>query len=301
MRITNNMLVSQQMYGTQLNMAAMNKAQEQLTSGKRINVASDDPTGATTVMKANSSLAALAQYKTNVSQASSRLATEDGVLSQLNDLLARVKELAVGQASATATDATRSSANAEVSEIFKEIVSLGNTQFGNEYLFGGDQSTTAPLQSVGSGATLDYTSTNPSGQRAVTIGDGQTVTTTHTATQLFQGTGVLDAVRDLSRSLDPASASYGQSGITSAMTSLDKALDSVQTMVGETGARANTLNSASQNLDSLKTTVSSFKSDVQDVDLESAMTELTSRQLAYQAALVATSKVTSLNLTDYLR
>lgn len=301
MRITNNMIVSQQLYGTQLNMAAMNKAQEQLTSGNRFTSASEDPTAATSVMKANSSLAALDQYKTNVSRASSRLSTEDGVLSQLNDLLARAKELAVGSASSSATDSTRAAAKSEVGEIFDEIVSLANTKFGGEYLFGGDQSATAPIQAMGSGATLDYTSTNASGQRSVTIGDGQSVTTTHTATQLFQNTGVLDAVRDLARSLDPSSPNYGQTGVTSAMTLLDSALDSVQTMVGETGARASTLNSATENLNSLKTTVTSFKSDVQGVDLESAMTELTTRQMAYQAALVATSKVTSLNLTDYLR
>jgi flagellar hook-associated protein 3 FlgL len=78
-------------------------------------------------------------------------------------------------------------------------------------------------------------------------------------------------------------------------------MNAVQTMVGDVGARANTLDSAQQNLDALKVNITTFKSNLEDVDLEKAMTELTSRQLAYQAALVATSKVNSLNLTDYLR
>lgn len=301
MRITNNMILAQQLAGTQSNMTALMKAQEQLTLGKRITEASDDPTGSINVMSSNTSLRALEQYKTNVQRASSRVSTEDSVLQQVSDLLSRVKELGVSQGTATATDSTRSVANAEVNQIFQQLVNLGNTKFGNEYLFGGNQSLTAPFTTTGNGATLAYTTTGSTGQRTVAIGDGQSIAATHNGQQLFVDTGVLDAVKSLSQALDPASPSYGQSGITTALSSIDSALDSVQTMVGDTGARANTLDSAGQNLDALKTNLSTFKSNIEDVDMEQAMTELTSRQLAYQAALVATSKVDSLNLTDYLR
>ena len=47
--------------------------------------------------------------------------------------------------------------------------------------------------------------------------------------------------------------------------------------------------------------VSNFKSKTEDVDLESAITELMTRQTAYQAAMLATSKVLGTSLTDYLR
>jgi len=301
MRITNNMILAQQLAGTQSNMTALMKAQEQLTLGKRITEASDDPTGSINVMSSNTSLRALEQYKTNVQRASSRVSTEDSVLQQVTDLLSRVKELGVAQGTATANDSTRSVANAEVNQIFQQLVNLGNTKFGNEYLFGGNQSLTAPFATSGSGATLAYTTTGATGQRSVAIGDGQSIAATHNGQQLFVDTGVLDAVKNLSQALDPASSAYGQGGITTALSGIDSALDSVQTMVGDTGARANTLDSAGQNLDALKTNLSTFKSNIEDVDMEQAMTELTSRQLAYQAALVATSKVDSLNLTDYLR
>ena len=110
-----------------------------------------------------------------------------------------------------------------------------------------------------------------------------------------------DEVRELSIALDPSSPGYGPNGITQALSKLDGAMNAVQTMVGDVGARANTLDSAKQNLDALKVNITTFKSNLEDVDLEQAMTELTSRQLAYQAALVATSNVFSLYLTDYLR
>ena len=61
------------------------------------------------------------------------------------------------------------------------------------------------------------------------------------------------------------------------------------------------LTTVGQNLDALKNNITTFKSNLEDVDIETAMTELTNRQVAYQAALLATTKVTGLNLVDYLK
>lgn len=301
MRITSNMIAAQQMTALQSNISLLQQAQEQVTSGKRINQASDDPAASMSVMTTSSALRALDQYQTNVKRAADRVNLEDQVLSQLGDLVSRAKDLAVQQSSATATDSTRTIANAEIQQIFQQIVDLGNTKFGSEYLFGGDQSATAPFTSTGSGGTLDYTTTTPQGQRSISIGDGQTVAPTHDGKQVFLDTGVLDAMKDLAHSLDPSSPTYGNTGIQAAMTKLDNAFDSVQGVVGDTGAMGTRLDTAGQNLDALKSNLTTFKSDLQDVDVEAAMTELTNRQVAYQAALLATSKVTGLSLVDYLQ
>jgi len=299
MRITGNMITAQQLAGIQSNMARLQQSQERVTSGKSFNAPSENPNAAVKVMSAGSSLRALDQYRTNVDRATSRITVEDSVLQQLGDLVTRAKELGVSQATDTASAQTKSVANAEVQQIFAQIAELANTKFGNEYLFGGQQSLTAPVQTSGSGATLDYTTTNPQGQRSVAIGDGQTVTATHDGKQVFLDTGVLDAVKSLVHALDPSSGT--QSAISSALNQIDSAYNAVQTVVGDTGAQANRLSSVTQNLAALKTNYTTLRSDLQDIDIETAMTELTSRQVAYQAALLATSKVSSLNLTDYLR
>ena len=301
MRITSNMIAAQQMTGIQSNLALLEQAQQRVTTGNRFSAASEDPSAAVKVMSAGSSLRALEQYRTNVQRASSRISVEDATLQQLGDLITRARELGVSQATDTASAQTRGVANAEVQEIFKQIAELGNTKFGNEYLFGGQQNTTAPFSTSGSGATIDYSSTAAQGQRSISIGDGQTVAPTHDGKQIFLDTGVFDAVKALSKALDPTSPTYGSNGIASALSNIDTAYSAVQQVVGDTGAQANRLSSVSQNLAALKTNLTTFRSDLQEVDLETAMTELTNRQTAYQAALLATSKVSSLNLTDYLR
>jgi flagellin-like hook-associated protein FlgL len=54
-------------------------------------------------------------------------------------------------------------------------------------------------------------------------------------------------------------------------------------------------------LDAYQLTLQTKKSNLEDVDAATAITELTSRQTAYQAALLAVSKTTGLTLTDYLK
>ena len=301
MRISNNVVIQRQLAGLMANAAAMDHAQAAVTSGKRVTTVSDDPGAAIGVMSSGSSLRALDQYRSNVQQASTRVAAEDSVLQQIGDLLNRVKELGVSQATATATDDSRAAANAEMKQLFDQIVTLGNTKFGDEYLFGGDQTTVQPFGTTGSGATLDYTTTDPRGTRAITIGEGQWMATAHDGGQVFLDTGVLAAVRDLSRALDPASATHGQDGIGAALTRVDSAFSAIQGVVGEVGAEGTRLDVAGQNLDAYKTNLTTLKSNLEDVDMETAITELTSRQVAYQAAMLATSKVMGITLTDYLR
>jgi len=295
------MIAAQQMTALQSNIALLQQANERVTTGKRINEASDDPAASMSVMNAGSALRALEQYQNNVKRASSRIDLEDQVLSQVGDLITRAKELAVAQSSATASDSTRTIANAELKQLFQQIVDLGNTKFGNDYLFGGDQSATAPFSAIGSAGTLDYTTTTPQGQRTISIGDGQTIALTHDGKQVFIDTGVLDAMKDLAHALDPASSTYGNAGIQAAMGKLDSSFDAVQGVVGDTGATGTRLDTAGQNLDALKANLTTFKSDLEEVDVETAMTELTNRQIAYQAALLATAKVTGLSLVDYLK
>ena len=72
-------------------------------------------------------------------------------------------------------------------------------------------------------------------------------------------------------------------------------------ILGETGARSNALQIAGQNLTALKLNLTTYRSSLQDVDIEEAVTSMVTKQTAYQAAMMATSKVLGMTLTDYLR
>ncbi len=297
MRITNSATLRNALAQLSTNRTAIDDLQSQITSGLRIRKTSDDPQAAHEVMRASSSLTSLDQYKRNIDALNSRNDVEGKSLDSVTNLLSRAKELMVSAATGTATPATRAVAAAEMEQLFRSAVQVGSSKFGDEYVFGGDTSTTVPYAVTGSGSTIDFSTTTPAGTRSVAIGDGQSLVATHSGKELFEDSGVLAALRDATRALLAGDQQSSQN----ALAPLDAAFDNVQVLQGEQGARTNALDVAGQNITALKSNLTAYRSGLQDVDVETAVTALVTRQTAYQAAMLATSKVISMNLTDYLR
>ncbi|MCC6928894.1 MAG: flagellar hook-associated protein FlgL [Gemmatimonadaceae bacterium] len=293
MRITNNMVSRNSLISLQRSLKAMNEAQERATDGLRVEKASDDPSAATSIMASGSSIRAIDQYKRNINSARARLDREETVLDSVTQVLERAKELGLQQGSSTADAQTRNTAKAEIDQLLQTVVQLGNSQHQGEYLFGGDQSNVAPFNSN----TPPFTAAAPTGTRRTEISSALSVRTNHNGTEIFLNTGVLAALDQLSTAL----GANDQTGIQNSLSQLDSAHAGVQVLVGETGAASQQLDVATSNLDALDTSLRSFKSQLQDVDIEKAVSELVGRQTAYQAAMLATSRVLSLNLADYLR
>ncbi len=292
MRITNGILHARALSGVQRTLGALEEKRLEISSGLRVRRPSDDPEAVGSIMETSSELRALEQYRRNLSRASSRLQVEEGVLQRLGDALSRAKELAVSQASDTATPESRNIVQREVDGILSFVRELGNTRFGEEYLFGGPYADTRPFPPGGPDPTR-----SPSGTRMVEGSPGTLFAANHGGMEIFVDTGALSALEDLSTALGADS----QSGILGAIEELDTAFDGVQQLVGELGARMNQVDSALENLDALDANLRAFRSALQDTDMEEAISELVARQVTYQAALLANARILDTTLTDYLR
>jgi len=278
----------------QLNLQQMSQANDQVGSGNRYQTFADDPQAQSSIMQTSGSLRALTQYQRNVSDAQARTTAEDSVLDQLSTMLDRAKQIAVQQGTPNGSPDTRAGAKAEVDDLIDSVVGLGNTKYLDGYLFGGDNVTDAPLTNT---PPFYATATPPSGQHTTQIAAGQLFKANHNAKEIFLDTNALGALKQLSDAL----ASNDTTQIGNALTSINNATTSVQGVVGDLGARENQLEVTSSNLDALSTNLTTFKSNLSDVDYEAAMTALVSRQTAYQSAMLATSKVLGMTLSDYLR
>lgn len=95
MRITNSMLTSNFISDMQNNLSKMQKLQQQMTTGKVVNTASDDPVVYARSMQINSEISANTQYKNNIKDSQNWLSTTDTALGQIGDNLSRIKELIV--------------------------------------------------------------------------------------------------------------------------------------------------------------------------------------------------------------
>ncbi len=300
MRITNNITTQNALRNMQRGQQEVAATSSRVYSGLRFERASEDPTAAAQVMRTSGSLRALVQYRRNIDAATARTSAEEGVLDQLDSVLVRARELGVSQATGTANADTRLVVKAEVDQLLRFAVSLGNTKSGDAYLFGGSQGTVAPFGIDDTDpANLDFTTTNPSGERKIEISSGQLLSTNHDGTEVFgtASSGPLAALRELSRAL----GANDQDAIGAATDQLRATAGEVQTLIGDVGARMNQLEVTGANLGALEITLKTFKSDTQEIDFEQAVTEMVGRQTAFQAAMLATSRVMGMNLTDYLR
>jgi len=108
----------------------LSRAMERLSSGKRINSASDDAAGASVVSKMKAQIASLNQAVRNANDGLSWLNTYEGAADEIQDILVRVRELATLAASGTYTSDDRANADLEVTQLVSEIGRIaGQTLF----------------------------------------------------------------------------------------------------------------------------------------------------------------------------
>jgi flagellar hook-associated protein 3 FlgL len=301
MRVPNALATNNAIRSITQSRAQLDDVLARISSGRRVTAASDDPGAALGIMQNEAQLRAREQYRRNISSAERRVSLEGGVLDRLTDLLTRAKELSIAQGSDSATPSTRVTAALEVNQLLADAVQLASTKVDDEYLFGGLRSDQRPFTVDTSGAAYGFTPATPapSGARAVEIAAGQRFTATHDGNQVFgdAGTGPLAALQALSAAL----VSGDGAAVRAAVPALDTALADTQALIAETGARANQLASVDATHSQMTLDLETAISDLRDVDLEEAITELTGRQTAYQAAMAATARIAGLSLADYLR
>jgi flagellar hook-associated protein 3 FlgL len=301
MRVTNHSATQSAISAIADSRSKLDDVLNRVTSGRRVQIASDDPGAALGIMQSEAQLRAREQYRRNISGAQSRVALEDSVLERLGSTLTRARELAISQGTDTATLATRRTSANEVNQLLADAVQLAGTRLDNEYLFGGVNPESPPFSVDTSGAVFSFSQRVPApvGSRAVEIAAGQRFTATHDAAQIFgdETSGSLAALERLASALNSGSGD----AVRAAIADLDVAFDATQALVAESGARANQLQAVDETHSLLALNLTANVSSLRDVELEAVLTEMAGRQTAYQAAMAATARVAGLTLADYLR
>lgn len=207
-RVTSQSLSNQVIDSLQQAYQRVARAQEMVTSGRRINRLSDDPIGATRVLALRSVESSLTQYQSNITNSRPLLETTDTVLSGVTDALNRAKELALAMASDTTTQADRQATASEVEQIFLQVLALGNTTVENRALFGGYRNG-GPAFAQGPDR-VEYQGDN--GQILIQTSTNRNLQINLLGNEVFQGTGiaggvgVFDALQDLQQSLENRSS-----------------------------------------------------------------------------------------------
>ncbi|HET7269323.1 MAG TPA: flagellar hook-associated protein FlgL [Oleiagrimonas sp.] len=161
----------------------MADTQRQLSSGKRILNASDDPVAAAQVLKLQHVEAANQQYQRNIDSANGRLGLEETSLNQVTGILQRVRTLALQGTNASQTPSDRVATATELRQLFSQLVQVSNgTDAQGDALFAGNAVRATPfVQNAG----FDVSYKGDDGQRMVAAAPGMQVATGDPGSDVF--------------------------------------------------------------------------------------------------------------------
>ncbi|EIC22179.1 flagellar hook-associated protein FlgL [Thiorhodovibrio frisius] len=180
MRISTEQIFRSGTESMQRAQSELNQTGMQLSTGKRILTASDDPAGATQSAQFREIIQSIEQFQRNTDLAQPRLQQEEWAIAGVSDQLQRVRELMIQGANDSQTNETRGFMAREIREIRDSIFDVSNTKDPNgEYLFAGTESLATPFEIDGNNV-ISYVGADGEGSvrevaitpiRKVAIGD----------------------------------------------------------------------------------------------------------------------------------
>jgi flagellar hook-associated protein 3 FlgL len=292
MRVTESMMYNSTNRSLSNDLAALQSVTEKISSSKQLNRPSDNPADVRSAVGLRDTLAQLNQYVRNIDNASSKVSAMDTALSSAGDLIQRANELAIEGANGTLSSDQRAAIAAEISQLTEAMAQDANAKVGDEYIFSGFRVDRAPYQITGPGQVGAYQ--GDGGVIVTRVGSASTMQVNVSGQSVFQP--AIDALTQLQADLNSGQPVQG-----STLTQIGDALQTMLQARATIGARANRLDDAKTSQTDLVTSNEALLSQLEDVDMPSAITELTKRQTTYQASLAVTAKVMQTSLIDYLR
>jgi flagellin len=245
---------------------ALSKSLERISSGLRINRASDDAAGLGVATNLETDTISQQQGMRNANDGISIIQTAESATNEVTDILQRMRELAIQSASETLDDDERSYIQDEFIELSEEIERISASTEFNGVALANASNTQLDVQ-VG-------IQNNSTSRITLDLGDLR------------------------STSLGVASTQMSLASVTSAQEALDlvdTAIDSVNGYRSGLGAVQNRLDSAINNAQVFVEALSAAESRIRDADFASETSELTKLQILQQSGVAALAQAKNLN------
>ena len=275
MRIQNNITAVNSHRQYNINSGNIGRNMEKLSSGYRVNRAADDAAGLAISEKMRAQIRGLNMASRNSQDAVSLVQTAEGGMQTIQDLLQRIRELAMQSASDTnQDDVDREALDLEVQELLREIDDIADsTEFNKMKLMSGDFHD--PLDDMIPGT---------SDGKALTIQVGPNTGQTMTISIIQMTRNILN----VEVSVDT------RDNASEALDLVDRALNTVSMMRARLGAFQNRLEFKINNLNNQAENVAAAESRIRDADMAKMMTEFTKNNILFQASTAMLAQANAL-------
>ena len=265
---------------------AMSTAMERLSTGQRINSASDDAGGLGIATRMTSQIAGLNMAIKNANDGVSMLNTAEGAMIEMETMLQRMRELALQASSGTTDVKDRTNLNKEYQALYQEIDRIAdNTEWNGRKIL----NNTADGSS--SGFVEFQVGMNMGGTEAISVDFGNLTNIAGSGTFLhFSSTGAAGT-------LSATTTGSAQTTASAAIGSIDTALDDISAKRAVLGATVNRLTHTVDNLTNIRINAESTRSAILDTDYASETSALAKSQIIAQAGTAMLAQANQLPQT----
>ncbi|HYK88165.1 MAG TPA: flagellar hook-associated protein FlgL [Acidobacteriota bacterium] len=264
---------------------------QQISTGKKNVYLRDSPaSGAESVLLREES-AEIDQYKASTDSSGFYLQAADSALNSIQNLIAGIQTRGIEATSATLDATNRDAIAKDIRSLRDQMLSLANTEVQGRYVFAGSRILAPPFSMVGDAVSyLGDTQLNQ-----IKVSDDLTVQ------QNVAGSTALSPVFDAIQSLLSEIDAGDQAGIVDALAQLTSSLDPLNVARGEVGAQLGKVANVKSELDTEAVNLHAYQSRIEDVNAAEAAVRLGQVQTAVKATMSAGQSILQQqNLFDFL-
>ena len=284
-----------------LNYKKIQETQEKLSSGKRINRPSDDPSGTRKVLGLKAEESQVQQFLDNTETAKEQINFTSNTLESIQDIFSKIKELTIQASNDTLGQSERKIISGELDELLESVLQNANTDNNGRYIFSGTQTLTsaftATRDSNGNISSVSYNGNNE--EIKYQIGPNTFMQINLPGGKLFQDNKAFSTLISLRDSLN--ASTFDSTAFSNLRTTMDTATDAISTEITKFGAKANRLEMTTNSLENSQTALKELISYTEDADIASLIMNLKHQENVLQSSLETGAMVIQSTLLDFLR
>jgi flagellar hook-associated protein 3 FlgL len=303
MRVTNHMLSAKVLQNLTKSLQEFQRINNQMSSGNAVSKPSDDPVATGRILSLKSSLTAQERYYGNMNDAESFLTTTDDALDNFSESLLRVRTLMLEGGSGSVSSSDRKAIASEIDQVIDQMVEIGNSMCGSQYIFGGHSTLDKPFTRQGD----EITYKGDSGEISYEIGRGVLLAVNIDGSQLCQeivpdaeqgNTELFNTLIEIKNSLENNTNIEDLTG--EKLSQLDELSDNVLSLRAVVGAKENRIEMSKARNEGDRLEITKVLSHMEDIDIAQAAMEYSEKAYVYQAALATASQMLTISLVDYI-
>ncbi len=273
-----------------------------ISSGKNFTKVSENPVDATRVLKLEEQLSKLNLYQSNIEAATNEMNLAYDTLGDIQDEVTAINSLVVEAASATTTPDSAKAIAVEIKQRVATIMDKMNTKYMDNYIFSGTYTETKPYSEDVDGNIVYQGSPSDGGKRNLTISEDTTFAYNVVGEDIMGSDDVnnfFSQMSELDELLNADTLDYD--AIREKLKALDDTTKNVTKAQGSVSALVTKLDSTKAINESTIVSLTEDKSDLEDLDIISAATELSNAQNSLQMSYQIGSMVLQgVSLLDYI-